>query len=191
MIRLNLKTILIQVSLFCIITICCKTIHNRPSDWAKKITSSKFSDLYVLNDSIYRSEQPGNIGFTLIDSLGIKSVLSLREFHQDSVLINGLKLNLYNVKINPYYFGDREIVKALRILEYSPKPIIIHCNIGGDRTGVVIAMYRIIYQNWTKEKAINEMKNGDYGFHWIFFNMPNYINNVNINMIRKEIYNQN
>ena len=189
MIRLKFNTILILVLLLGILSICCKTISERPSDWAKKINCSKLSDLYMLNDSIYRSEQPGNIDFTLIDSLGIKSVLSLREFHQDSVLIYGLKLHLYNVKINPYYFGDKEIIEALKILKNSPKPIVIHCNIGGDRTGVVIAIYRIIYQNWTKEKAIQEMKDGGYGFHWIFFNMPRYIKKVDIDIIKKKILN--
>ena len=27
------------------------------------------------------------------------------------------------------------------------------------------AMYRILYQKWTKDKAIDEMLNGGYGFH--------------------------
>jgi len=189
MIRINFKTILILVLLLSILSNCCKTTYIRPSDWAKKINGLKLSDLYVLNDSIYRSEQPGNIDFTLIESIGIKSVLSLREFHQDSDLINGLNLKLYNVKINPYYFGDTEIVEALKILKNSPKPIVIHCNIGGDRTGVVVAIYRVIYQNWTKEKAIQEMKDGGYGFHWIFFNMPRYIKKVDIDIIKKKILN--
>jgi tyrosine-protein phosphatase SIW14 len=187
MYSMKFKTLIILVSLICILSNCCKTTYIRPSDWAKKINGSKILDLYVLNDSIYRSEQPGNIDFTLIESIGIKSVLSLREFHQDSDLINGFKLNLFNVKINPYYFGDIEIVEALKILKNSPKPILIHCNIGGDRTGTVIAMYRIIYQNWTKEKAIQEMKEGGYGFHWIFLNMPRYINKADISLIKKKI----
>jgi len=187
MIRMNFNTTLIIVSLICNIPICCKTIHNRPTDWAKKITGSKFTALYKLNDSMYRCEQPDSIGFAIIDSIGIKSVLNLRSYHEDSDLVYRLPLKQYNVKINPYYFGDKEIVKALRILESSPKPIVIHCNIGGDRTGVVIAMYRIIYQNWTKEKALNEMKDGGYRFHWIFFNMPYYINEVDIERIKKKI----
>jgi protein tyrosine/serine phosphatase len=136
---------------------------------------------------MYRCEQPDSLGFKIIDSIGIKSVLSLRAYHKDNDLINKLPLKLYNVAINPYYFGDDEIIKALRIIGNSPKPIIIHCNIGGDRTGVLIAIYRIIYQNWSKEKAIKEMKDGGYGFHWIFFNMPHYINKVDIERIKKKI----
>jgi protein tyrosine/serine phosphatase len=172
-------------------SIYCQTILNRPSDWARKITNSKFSNLYVLNDSIYRCEQPDSLGFTIIDSIGIKSVLNLRSNHTDNEHIYRLPLNLYNIEMVPYDIGDEEIVKVLRILENSPKPIVVHCYYGSDRTGVVIAMYRIIFQNWTKEKALNEMKDGGYGFHNIYINIPLYIKEVDIERIKKEILIQN
>jgi len=186
---MNSNTVLILVFLFCKASVYCQTIQNRPSNWAIKIKNSGLSNLYELNDSIYRCEQPDSLGFTIIDSIGIKSVLNLRANHTDNYLTHKLPLNLYNVEMLAMSFGDNEIIQALRILKNSPKPIVVHCYYGSDRAGVVIAMYRIVFQNWTKENALNELRNGGYGFHEIYFNIPRYIREADIERIKREISN--
>ncbi len=42
-------------------------------------------------------------------------------------------------------------------------PVLIHCQGGIHRTGVVAAMYRIRYQGWRPEEAISEV--GQFGFN--------------------------
>jgi protein tyrosine/serine phosphatase len=44
-----------------------------------------------------------------------------------------------------------EIKQSLEIIKNAPKPILIHCWHGSDRTGVVAASYRIIKQNGAKK----------------------------------------
>ena len=44
----------------------------------------------------------------------------------------------------------------------------MHCQQGADRTGTMMAFYRIAVQGWPKDDAIAEMKNGGYGFHSIW-----------------------
>jgi protein tyrosine/serine phosphatase len=74
------------------------------------------------------------------------------------------------------------IISALKLIKSAEGrgPVLVHCKHGADRTGVVIAMYRILYQGWTKEQAVDEMENGGYNFHSIFINIPNFIKNANI-----------
>ena len=84
-------------------------------------------------------------------------------------------------------FNDKNIIDALKAIADAPKPILIHCRHGSDRTGVVVAMYRIVFQNWTKEEALDELMNGGYGFHTYYKNIPEYIKNVNVESIRKGI----
>ena len=43
-------------------------------------------------------------------------------------------------------------------------PALVHCRRGADRTGMMVAAYRVVMQGWTKEKAITEMRDG--GFHF-------------------------
>lgn len=181
------KTILVLFVALWAVSVYSQSQNNRPSDWAIKITNSKLLNLYMLNDSIYRCEQPDSLGFTVIDSIGIKSILNLRSKQTDSVNINNTKLNLYNVEMLSFFIRDKEIIKALKIIHDSPKPIIVHCKHGSDRTGIIIAMYRIIYQDWPKEKAIIEMKEGGYGFHEIHKNIIHYIKKVKIEKIKKKI----
>jgi hypothetical protein len=52
-------------------------------------------------------------------------------------------------------------------------------------------MYRIVFENWTKEKALDELKNGNYGFHKQFKNIPGYIMNVNTDSIKKAVLSEN
>jgi len=64
---------------------------------------------------------------------------------------------------------------------------LIHCKHGADRTGLIVAMYRIVFQNWTKEQAIDEMTQGDFGFHQIYSNIIDFIRNVDVENIKKQI----
>lgn len=48
-----------------------------------------------------------------------------------------------------------EIIKAIK---QSLKPILIHCWLDSDRTGVGVAMYRLVFQNWLKSQTINETR---------------------------------
>jgi len=80
------------------------------------------------------------------------------------------------------------VIRVMRILADQEKgPFLIHCNLGSDRVGVMCAMYRIIYQGWTKEEAVDELVNGGYGFHPQWTNIINYILSTDIEKLRKNI----
>ncbi len=111
----------------------------------------------------------------VLDSLGIKSILNLRADKSDAEIPGAEKFNLYSVKMHPYNLNSSEIKRALQIIDTAPKPLLVHCKHGADRTGVVIAFYRILIQYWSREEAIIEMKKGGYGFHKKYFNIPVFI----------------
>jgi tyrosine-protein phosphatase SIW14 len=169
----------------------------RPKEWATKVytchlvNSCHLNNLYKLNDSIYRSEQPSKAEFTCLEKeIGIRSVLNLRAHHEDSHLIRGSSLKPFTVKILASKPTNNEIIESLRILKSGPKPILVHCAYGSDRTGLVIAMYRIIFEKWTKEKALEELKKGEYGFHKTYTKtFTNYIDTVNTILIKRMVFN--
>ncbi len=43
-----------------------------------------------------------------------------------------------------------------------PRPILIHCLAGVHRTGLMIALYRVEKEGWSKDQAIDEMKQRGY-----------------------------
>lgn len=161
----------------------------RPLNWATKVESCQLENFYKLNDSIYRSEQPDKAEFACLAGTGMLSVLNLRSYHMDSTLIENSSLKPFTVKMKANDFTDNEIIESLRILRSGPKPIVVHCKHGSDRTGVVIAMYRIIFENWTKDQALDELQHGGYGFHEKYTNITGYIKNADTQLIRKNVMN--
>ena len=155
----------------------------RDANWARPVTLQGVPNLNQVTPVLFRSAQPDAAGFAnLAKSLKIKTVIDLRESQTDAAYLGASKINAYYVPMNALHITTDEIVAALKLIKAheGEGPILVHCQHGADRTGVVIAMYRIIYQGWSKQQAIDEMKNGGYNFHAIFFNIPAFINNADI-----------
>lgn len=166
---------------------CSKQPIERPDNWAKKVSSIHFENLYKVSDSLYRSEQPNKKGFEELQKLGVASVLNLRTSDSDTEPAEKTTLQLFSVEMKAENIDYDKVLEALKIIKKAPKPILVHCKHGSDRTGLIVAMYRIIFEGWNKESAIKELKEGDYGFHSIFVNIPKFIENADIEQIKKAI----
>jgi hypothetical protein len=51
--------------------------------------------------------------------------------------------------------------------------VFVHCKEGKDRTGTVVACYRIVADGWGNRKALSEAKS--LGMHWYALGMKSYI----------------
>ena len=78
-------------------------------------------------------------------------------------------------------------IEALRIIKNRKAPIVIHCHHGSERTGAVCALYRVVFQNVSKEDAIHEMTEGGFGFHRIYKNIIRRIKEADIEQIRRKV----
>jgi protein tyrosine/serine phosphatase len=137
-----------------------------------------------VNDFIYRSAQPNAYMIAWCNTIGIKSILNLREDRSDLPLLKSTTINYFNVKLIATRFTHADVVATLKIMQNAPKPLLIHCKYGADRTGLVVAMYRIVFENWPKEKALSEITDSQYGFNSSFRNIPAYIKQVDIDSIK-------
>lgn len=161
----------------------------RPSEWAQPVGNGKIINLYRISPSIYRSAQLDGPDVASLKKLGIRTVLNLRRFHSDEYLFKGTSVQMVRVPMNAWHIEDEDVVAALKVLQQaSPAaPVLIHCQHGADRTGVVSAMYRIVVQGWDKQAAIDEMINGGYGFHPVWDNIRSYIQQVDVARIKAAI----
>ncbi|MDA8137159.1 MAG: dual specificity protein phosphatase family protein [Desulfobacteraceae bacterium] len=159
----------------------------RPGQWATPVNDPALKNFYKVDDHLYRSAQPDDTGMKALEQRGIKSVLNLREFHSDKDEAEGTALKLIDVPMNAAKIKDEDVITALKTIQSAQGPILVHCWHGSDRTGAVIAMYRIIIQGWSKQAAIDELVNGGYGYHSIYGNIVQYLENVNVTGIKSAL----
>ncbi|MDR0940396.1 MAG: dual specificity protein phosphatase family protein [Mediterranea sp.] len=156
---------------------------------AEKITleHSGLSNLYKIDDGVYRSEQPEAADFRALQKLGIKEVLNLRRFHSDDDEATGTTLRLHRLKTRAGALSEDDLVAALRLIKNRQGPILIHCHHGSDRTGAVCAMYRVVFQGMSKDDAIREMTQGGFGFHGIYRNIIRLIEKIDVESVKDKL----
>jgi tyrosine-protein phosphatase SIW14 len=141
---------------------------------ANPVTIEGVPNLYRVDTNLYRSAQPTEKGFEILSNMApsiVRSVLNLRLLHMDPYSQN---IERFHVRCEALLMGRECIMRCLRIITNTKNtPILVHCLHGADRTGVVIAAYRISVQGWPTDRAIYEMVNGGFGFHKDFY--PNLI----------------
>jgi tyrosine-protein phosphatase SIW14 len=122
--------------------------------------------------NLYRGGQPTWDGFNDLHAMGVGMIVNLRddrtemEIEQREVESLGMKY----VGI-PWKASDEpsstQVVKFLDLVRANPKTkIFVHCRRGADRTGVMIAAYRIAVEHKTVPEAISEMHR--FHYDWLF-----------------------
>lgn len=148
--------------------------------------ASATRNLHRVDGHVWRSSQPDAVGFEEMKRAGIGEVLSLRHWHSDEKLAGNLIVK--RIPMDAQTIRDADMVAALRVLTRAKVPVLVHCWHGSDRTGVVIAMYRMVVQHWPREKAIAEFIDPDYGYHaGVYPNIRRYLETVDIEAIRRQI----
>lgn len=142
-------------------------------------------NLHRVDQKVWRSGQPARCDFRTLEKEGIGEVLCLRRWHSDKDEARGLKL--HHIRMNAGDIRDADIVAALKVMVAAEKPLLVHCFHGADRTGVVVAMYRMVVQEWPREKAIAELTDPRHGHHAeVFPNIREYLETVDVEKIRRE-----
>jgi len=160
----------------------------RDSKWAQPIKMEGLPNLHKVSDTLYRGAQPTKEGFVNLKKMGIKTVVSLRAFHSDKDLLGDTGLAYEHISFKTWHPENEDIVKFLQIVNDKAKqPVFVHCQHGADRTGTMCALYRISVEGWTKEQAIKEMTEGGFGFHAMWENLTKFINDLNIDDIKKSV----
>jgi tyrosine-protein phosphatase SIW14 len=133
------------------------------------------TNFQTVEKDVYRG---GRITATDILSLSkeqkIKTILSLETYWNASKakkdeIDTAKKLNIKHINIPMNPAGDlniKQMWEAVDLLAKQPRPLYVHCYRGSERTGIVVAGYRIKYEKWSYKQATDEMDK--YGFNPLF-----------------------
>jgi hypothetical protein len=159
----------------------------RPSEWAVAVAGTTVQNLYRIEDGFFRGAQPTADGFKELAGLGVKTVLDLSG-GGDDVLLKGGALKLVHVRMSAFGLRDDRVLEALRTMaDPANRPLMIHCQHGADRTGALVALYRVVVQGWTKEKAVEEMNRGGYHHNSLWRNLDRYVMRADVEALRKAL----
>jgi protein tyrosine/serine phosphatase len=129
-----------------------------------------------VTEGVYRGADPAlGIGYKTLASIGVKNVLNLsRDRDAEEAQLYGIK-EIYEPLD---FFRDVDpdkIQKRVALLsDASLFPLFVHCAQGSDRTGMVVACYRID-NGWSNQEAIDEMQS--FGFHYIWSHFLEFVQN--------------
>ncbi|MCI0500073.1 MAG: tyrosine-protein phosphatase [Planctomycetales bacterium] len=154
---------------------------------ARPLRIAGCDNLYKVSDVLYRGAQPTAKGFRGLEKRGIRTVVNLRSFHSDRDELKGTALDYVYIPMQAWDPEQEQIEAFLKIVaDPQRQPVFVHCQHGADRTGAMTAVYRIVLEGWEIEKAVNEMKNGPFGFHEIWVGLPTFIEELDVEKLRKE-----
>jgi protein tyrosine/serine phosphatase len=127
----------------------------------------KKNNFHVLaSGKAYRSAQLNRASLgEKIRELGIKTILNLREAdvsaqwykdEKDVAAKNGVQhFDFPLSEYDPVDAGTLE--KIAGVLRDAPKPVLIHCAAGADRTGLISALYRLKVEGADPETSFKEL----------------------------------
>ena len=124
---------------------------------------SGIQNFQQVNEHIYRGAQPTYEGFKELAKMGVKTVVDLRnrmeQSRKEKEMVESLGMRFIGVPMTMRAPTDDQIKRVLYQLDLSSGwPVFVHCQGGRDRTGTVIACYRIAHDGWNCDKALDEAR---------------------------------
>lgn len=133
------------------------------------------SNVGRVSPHIYRGALPGKAGYATLKQLGIKTVVDMRTTGSEKQEVENAGMDSISIPIEMSRNGLQAKVEHVLAVMADParQPVYIHCRHGQDRTGIVVAAYRMKHQGWSLADAETEMQ--AFGFNDVWINFKKFI----------------
>lgn len=117
----------------------------------------------LVSPQLLRGGQPTADDLAKLKAAGVKTVINLRNeetlVKAEAKQARALGLNFINIPLDVFNPpSEQSIQRFLKLVDDQERqPIYVHCLHGQDRTGTMIAIYRIDRQGWNADQAYSEM----------------------------------
>lgn len=140
---------------------------NSSSNAPRKLTILGVPNAGEATPELLRGAQPTEEGFASLAKMGVAIVVDLREGDQQSERAEVTRLGMKYISI-PWYCmrpNDAAVAEFLELLRENPgEKVFVHCHEGIDRTGMMIAAYRMTAGGRTAAQAMEEMQTFGFSF---------------------------
>jgi protein tyrosine/serine phosphatase len=142
---------------------------------AQRLTLDGVENFGRIGQALYRGAQPKSFAFNELKNIGVSIVVDFRD-EKDAIAtekrsVEGIGMQFVSLPWRASHGPDEnEIAAFLQLVRDNPgKKIFVHCKHGADRTGLMVAVYRITFDHWNSAQAVSEM----YSFHYHGTLLPN------------------
>lgn len=160
-------------------------LESRPANWAQPVDPD-FA-LYKMSDSLYRSALPRAQDVEWLQQNKIQTVIN---FYQkpDSLWLRDTGIEQIQIPLRTDRIDDVDVLRVLRSIASAKQKgkVLMHCKHGQNRTGLIAAMYRIVFENWSKADAMAEMQQG-FGGEARMADAARYLESVDVEAIKQAL----
>lgn len=186
--NLNPKTLLLTILLCVPGAPAWSAVQSAAADlpWATPV--DKAFNLYRMQPDLYRSALPNASQQSELQRLKIATVINFYQ-RSDAEWLSDPAIRLIHQPLHADRVADADVLQALRSIRQAQAagPVLIHCKHGQNRTGLISAMYRIVYQGWSKQQAIAEMRGAGFGGQERFEDAERYVRDVDLARFRQAL----
>jgi len=130
-----------------------------------------------VSDALYRGAQPSREGFIQLKAMGVKTIVDLRDHHSDLKNLRGLGFRYAHVPCESLRPEENNVLAFLKVVtDPQNQPVFVHCMHGSDRTGMMVACYRMVVQGWDRQNSMAELPN--FGFHNIWLDIKMFLRDM-------------
>ncbi|HET7765845.1 MAG TPA: dual specificity protein phosphatase family protein [Burkholderiales bacterium] len=157
----------------------CVTPLPRADACADPLSAQVVNSCVVGKDVLWRGAKPDVAAATELVNRGVRTVVNLELAHDDRDAFRDARPSMSRPLEIEYFrirdwepnvalasgLLDRHVAEFIAITRSQPKPIYVHCRSGQNRTGVMVAAYRVLEENQPIDSAVAEMA----GYQGIWF----------------------
>jgi protein tyrosine phosphatase (PTP) superfamily phosphohydrolase (DUF442 family) len=141
--------------------------ESAPGNTGLQIDKKLIADFGEVTPMLYRGGQPKEHGFEALAKMGFQIIVDLRG-DRDNEREEVTRLGMQYIPMHWQCSFPKDSVFAdfIMLIRSNPgKKIFVHCRVGDDRTGMMVAAYRMSEEGWSAERARKEMT--AFGFSFV------------------------
>ncbi len=144
----------------------------------KAVENKNLPNFHQVNENLYRGGQPTEEGIKQLAGQ-VKTIVYLRGLDErektEEKWAKASNIGFKSFPLSNWFSPKDSQIKDILAFINDPQnqPVFVHCQRGADRTGTVIAVYRISHDGKTAKEAIDEAKKFHLG--WWQFWMKDFI----------------
>src|SRR6266853_5255070 len=147
------------------------SMPNAPVGCSIHLASPILNFCVVTPNVLWRGAKPAQDGAAWLMQRGVRTIVNLELLHDDRRAFGEARpasgryeagyFRIFdwepNAVLAPAVLDDH-VAHFLAVVDKQPKPVYVHCRSGQNRTGVMVAAYRVIVEGLSRDAAIAEMR---------------------------------